>query len=46
MMDDLYKISKFNIATLLYGDTKLSFEQNVEIFKCVHNYMDQTKRFA
>ena len=46
MMSDLYDISKFNIGTLLYGDKNLSTETNVEIFKCVHTFMEETKRFT
>jgi hypothetical protein len=46
MMDDLYKISKFNIGTLLYGDKNLSTETNVEIFKCVHTFIKETNRFT
>jgi hypothetical protein len=46
MMDNLYNISKFNIGTLLYGDKKLSAETNTDIFKCVHTFMEETKRFA
>jgi hypothetical protein len=46
MMDNLYKISKFNIGTLLYGDKNLSESENKEIFKCVHTYIESTKRFS
>jgi hypothetical protein len=46
MMDNLYKIAKFNIGTLLYGDKKLGENANREIFECVQTYMVATKRFS
>ena len=46
MMNDLHKIAKFTIATLLFGDKNLSETKNKAIFDCVHNFMDSTKRFS
>ena len=45
MMDELYKIGKFNIGTLLYGDTTLPPETNARIFEQVQKFMKNTKRF-
>ena len=46
MEDELYKISRFSAATLLYGDKKLSNEVNSNIFKIVHVFLEETNRFS
>jgi hypothetical protein len=46
MMENLYKIGKFNINTLLYGDSSLNHEMNSKFFACVHKFMEDTKRFG
>jgi hypothetical protein len=45
LMGKLYTIATFNIGTLLYGDKKLTDEQNMAIFHNVKLYMEETKRF-
>ncbi|KAK3106293.1 hypothetical protein FSP39_017122 [Pinctada imbricata] len=34
-----------DIGTILYGDPDLSYTNNIEIFKAVHRYISQSKRF-
>jgi hypothetical protein len=46
LMTELYKIAKFSIKTILYGDKKLTEDQNNQIFDSVHKYMVATNRFT
>jgi hypothetical protein len=45
LMEKLYTIGKFTVATLLYGDPKASVETNKNFFNAVHAFMKETKRF-
>ena len=42
------ELSTYNITIelLLAGDESLTYEQNIEIFSCVHSYIKRTKRFS
>ena len=36
----------FNIATLLYGNRNLCYDDNVKVFLSVHKYIKKSERFA
>ena len=46
MVNKLLGMCNLSLDTLLYGDTKLSYQQNVEIFPVVQEYIIRTKRFS
>ena len=46
MVNKLLGMCNLSLDTLLYGDTKLSYQQNVEIFQTVQDYILRTKRFS
>jgi hypothetical protein len=46
MMENLYKIGKFNLAILLSGSDTYSNATNCKIFQCVQNFIMETKRFS
>ena len=39
MVNKLLGVCKLPLDTLLYGDTKLSYQQNIEIFQTVQDYI-------
>jgi hypothetical protein len=45
MMEELYKIDKFNLATLLYGDKDYDMPKNKRFFEAVHKFIEDTNRF-
>ena len=46
MFDTLDRISDVTEVLLLFGDTSLSNEDNETIFRAVHKFIHQTKRFS
>ena len=46
LTNNLQLIDSLLIETLLFGDDRLSEEQNAQIFKSVQLYIKQTKRFT
>ena len=46
MVNKLLGMCNLSLDTLLYGDTKLSYQQNVEIFQTVQDYIIRMKRFS
>ena len=43
---EILKYSTFNLHTVLYGDSDLSYVDNKIIFEAVHTYIEQTQRFT
>lgn len=46
MINKLLRICNPTLDVLLYGDSNLNFEQNVEIFETVQEFIVRTKRFS
>ena len=46
MGNKLLGMCNLSLDTLLYGDTQLSYLQNVEIFQTVQDYIIRTTRFS
>ena len=45
-MNKINKYGVINVDTLLYGNSELSFEKNLDIFHCVELFIDETERFS
>ena len=46
MVHKLLSMCNISLHVLLYGDNSLSFQQNVEIFQIVQDFIVRTKRFS
>lgn len=46
MVNKLLSMCNISLHVLLYGDNSLSFQQNVEIFQIVQDFIVRTKRFS
>ena len=46
MINKLLSMCNISLHVLLYGDNSLSFQQNVEIFQIVQDFIVRTKRFS
>ena len=46
MFDTVNRYSDVTETVLLFGDNSLSIESNEAIFRAVHKYIHQTKRFS
>ena len=45
LINTVTSVTQFSIDVLLYGDNTRSFNENVEIFDAVHQYIKHSKRF-
>ena len=45
MVNTVIRYTNVTVDTLLHGNLNLTTEANQEIFKPVHNYVRQSKRF-
>jgi hypothetical protein len=41
----VYQYTNFSVRTLLYGNFDLTLETNIEIFKAVHEFIEESNRF-
>ena len=45
-MEEMYKIGRFTISTILYGNKPYEDKKNELYFKLVHDFIKETKRFS